>query len=144
MPSRAMLSATRDTFPYSLLIADDDRAARETLREVLEPEGYRTYLASDGQEAVEIVRAQSDIHLLLLDVHMPRLTGLEAMAVLRQFRHGLPTILLTAKQDDTLMRQALLADAFSVLSKPISKNVLIYVVNRALSKFYDATGLPEA
>jgi CheY-like chemotaxis protein len=124
------------TQPFSLLIADDDRAARETLRDVFEPAGYRTLLARDGAEAVELVRSHHDIHLALMDVHMPRLTGLEALELLHQIHAGLPAILLSADRDEKLMRQALSAHAFCVLAKPVNKNVLIYVVSRALRKFY--------
>jgi CheY-like chemotaxis protein len=121
---------------YRLLIADDDDAARETLRDVFEPAGFETLLASNGEEAVELVRQHGDIHLGLFDFHMPKLTGLEALVMVREFRTPLPTILLTADRDDQIMRQALSAEVFCVVAKPIKKNVLIYVVGRALSKFY--------
>ena len=60
----------------SLLITDDDAGFRETLRGVFEPEGFRTLLAGDGEEALRIVRSK-EVHLMLLDMHMPKLTGLE-------------------------------------------------------------------
>jgi CheY-like chemotaxis protein len=62
----------------SILITDDDRGFRETLRGVFEPEGFQTLLAEDGAQAIDIVRS-FDVHLLLLDMHMPRLTGLETL-----------------------------------------------------------------
>ncbi len=121
--------------PYSLLITDDDPLARESLREVFEPAGYRTYLAESGEEAIDIVQHE-DVHLALMDMHLPRLTGLETMEIVRQIKGLLPTILLSADRDDSLMRQALSAKVFCVLAKPVNKNVLIYVVTRALDKFY--------
>jgi CheY-like chemotaxis protein len=121
--------------PYNLLITDDDRAARETLRDVFEPAGFRTFLAESGEEAIDIVR-EKEVHLALMDFHMPRLTGLETVEIVRQFKGLLPTILLSADRDDWLMRQALSARVFCVLAKPVNKNVLIYVVTRALDKFY--------
>ncbi len=134
-----MTSATYSlSEPYRLLIADDDPAARETMRDVFEPVGFQTLLASDGEEAVEIVRHQSDIHIALFDVHMPKLSGLDALVLIREIRAGLPTILMTSDRDDQLMRQALSAEVFCVVAKPVKKNVLIYVVSRALSKYYAA------
>ena len=121
--------------PYSILITDDDPASRETLREIFEPEGYRTLLAKSGEEAIDIVKDQ-DVHLALMDMHLPRLTGLETMEIVRQIKGLLPTILLSADHDDDLLRRALASHVFSVLAKPVSKNVVIYVVTRALSKFY--------
>ncbi|HEX4148772.1 MAG TPA: response regulator, partial [Pirellulales bacterium] len=58
---------------YSILITDDDPSFRETLRSVFEPRGFRTLLAGDGEEALRIVE-RDEIHLVLLDMHMPRLT----------------------------------------------------------------------
>src|SRR5437867_2636568 len=125
--------------PYSILITDDDVGCREALRDIMEPEGYRTYLASSGEEAVEIVERQS-IHLALLDVHMPRLTGLETLELVRQINAMLPCILVTADANEVLMRQAFRARAYSVIPKPVSKNVVLYTVVRALVRAYG--GLP--
>ena len=121
--------------PYSILITDDDPAARETLRDIFEPVGFRTLLAESGEEAIDIVKDQ-DVHLALMDMHLPRLSGLETMTLVRQIKGLLPMILISAEQDDNLLRKALSAHAFCVLAKPVSKNVIIYVVTKALEKFY--------
>ena len=121
--------------PYSILITDDDPAVRETFREIFEPVGYRTLLAESGEEAIDIVQGQ-DVHILLMDMHLPKLTGLETMEIVRQIKGLLPMILISAEQSDNLLRKALSAQAFCVLAKPVSKNAVIYVVTRALEKFY--------
>jgi CheY-like chemotaxis protein len=121
--------------PYSILITDDDPATRETLRDIFEPVGFRTLLAESGEEAIDIVKDQ-DVHLALMDMHLPRLSGLETMTLVRQIKGLLPMILISAEQDDNLLRRALSAHAFCVLAKPVSKNVIIYVVTKALEKFY--------
>ena len=84
----------------SLLITDDDRDFRETLRNVFEPR-FRTLLAGDGEEALDIVRRE-EVHLLLLDMHMPKLTGLETLRQVKRFKSLLPCILLSARLDDAL------------------------------------------
>jgi CheY-like chemotaxis protein len=117
--------------PYSILITDDDRGCREALREIVEPEGYRALLASSGEEAVDIVRREA-VHLALLDMHMPTLTGLETLELVRQVNALLPCVLVTADITERLMRQALRARAYSVIAKPVSKNVVLYTVVRAL------------
>jgi CheY-like chemotaxis protein len=119
----------------SILITDDDAAARETLRDIFEPAGYQTFLAQSGEEAIDIVQEQ-DIHLALMDLHLPKLSGLETMSLVRQIKGVLPMILMTAERDENLLRKALSANAFCVLAKPVSKNVIIYVVTRALEKYY--------
>jgi len=122
--------------PYSILITDDDPAARETLREIVAPQGYHTLMAESGEEAIELIR-QHDVHLALMDMHLPRLSGLETMAIVRQIKGVIPAILITADQDDDLMRRALSEHAFCVLAKPVSKHVVIYVVHRAIEKYYN-------
>ena len=121
--------------PYSILITDDDPAVRETFREIFEPVGYRTLLAESGEEAIDIVQGQ-DVHIALMDMHLPKLTGLETMEIVRQIKGLLPMILISAEHSDSLLRKALSAHAFCVLAKPVSKNAVIYVVSRALEKFY--------
>lgn len=122
--------------PYSILITDDDPAARETLREIVEPVGFRTLLAQSGEEAIDIVRGGEDVHLALMDMNLPKLSGLETISIVHQIKGVLPTILITAEHSDDLVRKALSAHAFCVLAKPVSRNVVIYVVTRALEKYY--------
>jgi CheY-like chemotaxis protein len=120
----------------SILITDDDLDFRETLRIVFEPRGFRTLLASNGEEALAIVRSEP-VHLLLLDMHMPKLTGLETIRRVKEFQLRLPCILISAALDDGLIREAHLAEAFSVLPKPISRRQLNLVVDRALRHAYN-------
>ena len=68
--------------PFTVVVADDDRGTREAMAEVLQNQGFRPVLAADGGEAVEIVQVEL-VHLVLFDMHMPRLTGLEALTLLR-------------------------------------------------------------
>jgi DNA-binding NtrC family response regulator len=121
--------------PYSVLITDDDRGCREALREIMEPEGFRTWLASSGEEALDIVR-EEPIHLAFLDMNMPKLSGLETLELVRQVNVMLPVILMTADRTEALMKQALLAHAYSVIAKPVSKHIVLYTVVRALSRAY--------
>lgn len=120
---------------FSILITDDDASARETLRDIFEPAGYQTILAESGEHAIDIVQRR-EIHLALMDMYLPRLTGLETMEIVRQMKGAVPTILLSADSDETLMRRALKAEVFCVLSKPVSRHVVTDAVSRALAKFY--------
>ena len=71
-----------------------------------------------------------------MDMYLPRLTGLETMEIVRQMKGPFPTILLSASQDDTLIRRALSAQVFCVLNKPVSRHIITSAVIRALEKFY--------
>jgi CheY-like chemotaxis protein len=119
-----------------MLITDDDRDFRETLQGVFEPRGFRTLLAANGEEALEIVRSQA-VHLMLLDMHMPKLTGLETIRRVRRLREILPCILLSAGLDESIIRQAREADVFSVLSKPVGFAEITRIVSQAMRLTYD-------
>ena len=132
------MMASAGARPYSILITDDDRGCREALRAIVEPEGFRTLLAASGEEAVDIVREER-VHLALLDVQMPTLTGLETLQLVHQINALLPCVLVTADANEEVMRQALRVRAYSVIAKPVSKSLLLYTVVRALSSAYGET-----
>jgi CheY-like chemotaxis protein len=131
--------ARPDQNPFSILVADDDRGIRETLRDVLAGRGFSIVLAGSGEEAVEVVQAES-IHLVICDLHMPRMTGLEALAVMRQIREILPAILMTADANKDVLRQAFLAHVYSVIPKPVNVNVVLHTMSRALGQVYGPPG----
>ena len=118
-----------------ILITDDDPHFRETLSELFLPRGFKTLLASDGEEALDILTSQ-DVHLVLLDNNMPRLTGLETLRRVKQINAQIPCILLSARMDDVLREQAQQAQAFSVLPKPVSRGDLTRAVDHALRMAY--------
>ena len=122
--------------PRSVVIADDDDLCRETLRDIVEAEGYRTVLASCGEEAIEIIHEES-IQLALFDVQMPRMTGLETVQLAHQFNARLPCILVTANATQEIIRQAFQVRAYSVIPKPVSKHILLYTMLRALKAYED-------
>jgi CheY-like chemotaxis protein len=127
---------------FSVLIADDDRGTRETLAEFLEKQGFRTVLAADGGQAVELVQVEL-IHLILFDMNMPRLTGLEALSVIRQTLDKLlPAVLMTGDATNDLIRRAFQAQVFSVIPKPVNINIVLNTVFRALNMAYGKPGAP--
>ena len=120
------------TFSPALLITDDDRAFRETLRDVFQPRGFRTILAADGQEALQVVR-QEEVHLVLIDMHMPRLSGLEAIQQIKQVHATLPCILISGNVDESIRSSD---DPFEILDKPVSFRQVTATVNSALRVTY--------
>ena len=120
----------------SILISDDDVGFRETLQNVFETQGFRTLLAGNGEEALRIVEREQ-VHLLLLDMHMPKLTGLEVLRLVRRFRALLPCIILSADADEMLVREAQVERAFSVLSKPVTRRQITVTVAQAFERTYN-------
>jgi DNA-binding response OmpR family regulator len=120
-----------------LLIADDDRDFRESLSEVFRRRGFTTCLAADGQEALEIVNCSSELHLVILDIHMPRLSGLEALQQLRWSRSALlPCILMSAELDESIVREAAPLKPAGMLSKPFTLRTLTTTVETVLRNCY--------
>ncbi|MBI3467343.1 MAG: response regulator [Planctomycetes bacterium] len=119
----------------SILITDDDLSFRETLQSMFQPQGFHTLLAGDGEEALDIIRSK-EVHIVLLDMHMPKLTGLETIRRVKDIKALLPCILLSADADEALVRQALTARADSVLRKPVTRQRITSVVQQALERTY--------
>lgn len=124
----------------SLLITDDDPGYRGTLEGVFQPKGFRTLLAGDGEEALAIVQREQ-VHLVLLDIHLPKLSGIETLRRLKEQQALLPCILLSAHLDEMLIEQARLAQAFSVLPKSAPISQLMGTVFQALQRAYAWQGL---
>ena len=131
---------------FSILVTDDDKGSRDTLAGLLKDRGFSAITASSGEEAIEIVRADL-VHLVFIDLHMPRMTGLEALQQVRLFNALLPAILVTADATREVLRQALHAQVYSVIPKPVNKSVLLHTLTRALSQVYgpptDPTPVPK-
>jgi two-component system, response regulator PdtaR len=121
--------------PFSILVTDDDSGSRTTLAGLLKDRGFATTTATCGEEAIEIVHDQT-IHLVVFDMHMPRMTGLEALQQVRLFNEVLPAILVTADANREVLRQALQAHVYSVIPKPVNKSILFHTLARALFKVY--------
>jgi two-component system response regulator MprA len=108
-----------------ILVVDDERAVRESLRRALELEGYEVELAEDGQEALDRVAAAPEPDALVLDVLMPVLDGLEACRRLRRAGSRLPVLMLTAKAEIGDRVAGLDAGADDYLTKPFALEELL-------------------
>lgn len=120
----------------TILITDEDRGSRESLREVFEPFGFQTVMAESGEEALNLA-GQVKIHIAVFEMQLPRLNGLETVEMAQRIR-GLwvPTILIAREQNERLLRRALKAQVYCVLGKPVEETLAIRVVNRIFEKFY--------
>lgn len=128
---------------YSLLITDEDEGYRRCLQETLEPKGYNTYLAGSGQEAIEVAR-EVILHALIMNTDLPDISGLEAFRYIkREVRLILPCIFLSGDATKELMLRALSANAYTVISKPVNLEVLLFAVEQLIKRYYlGKRGLP--
>ena len=122
---------------YNVLICDDQRDIVNALKIYLTPEGYRLFEAYTGDEALKIVKEQN-IHLVLLDVMMPRMDGITATAKIREFSN-VPIILLTAKSETEDKVLGLNVGADDYITKPFVPVEVLARVRSHLRR-YDRLG----
>jgi two-component system, NtrC family, response regulator HydG len=116
-----------------LLVADDDSAVRQSLERTLAREGYNVVLAPDGQAAVERLR-QGGVDLLLSDLRMPGLTGLELLREVKAAHPDVDVIMLTAFGTVEEAVAAMKDGAVDFLTKPFQRAQLIRVIRKALER----------
>ncbi len=102
-----------------ILIVDDEPGVLEFLEELVASRGHEVETAGSGQEAVAKARAWSP-HLMLLDVRMPGMDGIEALVKIREFSPDLPVLMMTAVKEEEVARQAMDLGAFDYITKPVS------------------------
>jgi two-component system, NtrC family, response regulator HydG len=117
----------------TLLVADDDEAVRLSLERTLTREGYGVVLAPDGQAALDRLR-QGGIDLLLSDLRMPGLTGLELLKLAKEVAPDVDVILLTAFGTVEEAVRAMKDGAIDFLTKPLQRAQLLRVVRQALER----------
>src|SRR5918998_2628169 len=123
-PSQQVLRAAVQTGAVHILVVDDDRAVRESLRRSLQFNGYTVDLAADGLQAIDAVGAQRP-DAMVLDVMMPRLDGLEVCRRLRGTGDDLPILVLTARDLVSDRVAGLDAGADDYLPKPFALEELL-------------------
>ena len=122
---------------YNILICDDQPDIVNALKIYLAPEGYNLFAAYNGHEALECVRRE-DIHLILMDVMMPKMDGLTAVSRIRTFSN-VPIILLTAKSETQDLVQGLNTGADDYITKPFVPAEVLARVRSQLRR-YDTLG----
>ena len=123
---------------YNILICDDERDIVAALKIYLEAEGYTCFTAYNGREALDVLRREK-IHLVLMDVMMPRMDGISATAALRA-ESNVPVILLTAKSEDTDKVLGLNVGADDYVTKPFNPVELCARVRSQLRRYMQLGG----
>lgn len=117
----------------NILVVDDDREIVDSICIFLAGEGYKAVKAYDGLEALEAL-ADNEIHLMILDIMMPRLDGIKTLMRLRESRN-IPVILLSAKSEDTDKILGLSAGADDYVTKPFNPSELMARVKSQLRRY---------
>jgi two-component system nitrogen regulation response regulator NtrX len=114
-----------------LLVIDDDAAIRDTMRMLLEYDGYEVVVAASGQEGLAMVEKENP-DLVFLDVKMPGMDGLEVLGRLRTMNDALPVVIVSAHGNTTTALEAGRLGAFRFVEKPLSKDYVLDAVREGL------------
>jgi len=116
-----------------ILVVDDDKDIVNTLRIQLEKEGYKVLCAYDGQEALDVL-VRETIHLILLDVMMPRLDGFSAIMKIRE-KKNIPILIMSAKSEDSDKILGLSIGADDYITKPFNYKEVLARVKSQLRRY---------
>ena len=117
----------------NVLVVDDDREIVDSISIFLSGEGYKALKAYDGIEALDIL-SENEVHLMILDIMMPKLDGIKTLMKLRESRN-IPVILLAAKSEDTDKIFGLTAGADDYVTKPFNPSELMARVKSQLRRY---------
>ena len=117
----------------SILVVDDDRASRHLTESLLKREGWKVTGAKDGVDALKLLRARR-FTLMLLDVWMPRMNGLELLEQLRTLEHRPRVVVMTSDETPATLLQAVRDQAFTYVHKPVDAELLIETVRLAIAE----------
>ena len=118
---------------YNILVVDDDKEIVESIEIFLRNEGYNVYKAYNGVEALDIL-VNKDVHLILMDIMMPKLDGIKATIKIREEKN-IPIILVSAKSEDTDKIMGLNIGADDYITKPFNLLELIARVKSNLRRY---------
>jgi two-component system response regulator MprA len=123
-----------------ILVVDDERAVRESLRRALELQGYEIELAADGQEALYRLDSEGQPDAVVLDVLMPGVDGLEVARTIRRAGNRVPILMLTARTQVEDRVEGLDAGADDYLTKPFALEELLARLRALLRRTADGSG----
>jgi two-component system, cell cycle sensor histidine kinase and response regulator CckA len=135
VPSRPKRTAAD---PYTVLVVDDEESVRKFVERVLREGGYRTAIAGDGTEALEVASKLGPFEILVTDVMMPRMSGDELARRLRQTDPGLKILYLTGFSDRLFKEKVTLWEDEAFLDKPCSVAGLLEAVSLLLFGHFKA------
>ncbi|WP_018590408.1 response regulator transcription factor [Terrisporobacter glycolicus] len=118
---------------YNILVVDDDKEIVESIEIFLRNEGYNVYKAYNGIEALDVL-VNKDVHLILMDIMMPKLDGIKATIKIREEKN-IPIILVSAKSEDTDKIMGLNIGADDYITKPFNLLELIARVKSNLRRY---------
>ena len=118
----------------TILLVEDDSAVRDVIKIILEEQGYRVLSAGDGEEAVSVFRDhQDDVHLVMLDVVMPKMNGQEASERIKAMRPKVKFLFTSGYTADIIGEKGIIKEGIAFISKPVRPGELLNKIRQVLT-----------
>ncbi|MCI5145208.1 MAG: sigma-54-dependent Fis family transcriptional regulator, partial [Candidatus Electrothrix sp. AR3] len=117
--------------PSTILIIDDESSIRESLAGILQDEGFHPLSAASAEEGFAML-ARQDVHLILLDIWMPSMDGIEALKQIKQENSEVPVIMISGHGNIETAVQTTRMGAFDFIEKPLSYDKVVLAINQGL------------
>ena len=115
----------------TILIIDDEKGVGDILKKILSKEGYDVHAVTKGQEGVKLIK-ERDIRLVILDIKMPEMDGIEVLQKIHEFKKDVVVIMLTAHGTLTTAREAMKLGAYDYITKPFDNEFVKAMVKEGL------------
>jgi len=119
-----------------ILVVDDEQEICNMLKKFLVKKGYEVYTANNGEDALSIIKKERP-HIVLLDIKMPRMDGIECLQRIREIDKEVGVIMITAVKEEEIGKKAMKLGAFDYITKPLSFD---YLQNCLMVKLLSMTG----
>ena len=130
------------TVQHSILIVEDEKHTRECMAMALSGL-YKTYQAANGKEAMEIINMNNEIKVVVSDLQMPEVNGLELLKKIQTEKKNMPVIFVTAQTQDEPKSYAARMGAFEYMTKPFDLDQLETVIQSAIESQSTLYGKPS-
>jgi len=123
-----------------ILVIDDEQDIRDIFKDRLEKAGYNPILAENGEEAISILRSGDNminVGVILCDIRMPKVNGIECIKFLRQQAPGIPIVVITGYPDSELAGKLIAQGVKEYLVKPVDKEKMLDVINKIVTEGKD-------
>jgi DNA-binding NtrC family response regulator len=131
VPTNNSMASAR--VPPAILVVDDEVGVRQLACRILEDHGYHTLQAGDGSEALELLaRAADSVSMVLTDIRMPTVSGLELEGMMRARWPGIPVLLISGETTQEWITQVVRDRALHMLRKPFTVEILLEAIGEIL------------
>ncbi len=119
----------------TILLVDDDSSALESISRLLGIKGYRVYQYENAMEAMMMLQENTDIRVVVTDIVMPKISGLQFLEKIRSFNSEIPVVMITAYPELDMAIEAIRNGAFDFILKPFKPEILVNTINNAAEQY---------